>query len=256
MRSPLTIKALPASVFLCIALAFTQGPAPGFVVKDGDGQSLHGKIVKEALSSTLDSPNLNLVISCLDQKAQADAKDSPPAAAGSANQYSLKSVTSFVDREQKKILNYAAEADVSPASRYHCLKHLGQLLLVAEDFYSRSDYVEVQSARLTQKLGKAGFDPYNIELVDWNKLFSALKQNEAIIYGPAVQAKEDAKEGKAPLASTTYFKTARELAVRETSRQWEVLETLIKQRYHERAITILAALKQASCPSTEPEGLE
>ncbi len=145
---------------------------------------------------------------------------------------------------------------LQPVATTWGLKHFGQLLLAAQDFYSRSDYLEVQSARLSEKLGKNGFDPYNIELVDWNKMLAATKQNQALIYGPATQAKEDSTQGKAALASTTYFKAARELAVRETSRQWEVLETLIKQRYHDRAITILAALKQASCPATEPDGLD
>lgn len=127
---------------------------------------------------------------------------------------------------------------------------------MAQDFYSRSNYLEIQSAILSEKLGKDGFDPYNIELVDWNKLLNDLKRNEPVIYGPATQAKEDAGQGKKPLSSATYFKAARELAVHETSRQWEVLETLIKQRYHERAITILAALKQAGCPTTEPDSLD
>ena len=219
-----------------------------FDLKDSEGQSLHGRIVKDALSATLNDANLNLVIKCLDQKAVQQEKDGPL-----FSQQSFKSSIAFIDREQKKILNYAAEADVSPASRYHCLQHLGQLLYVAQDFYSRSNFIEVESDRLAEKFGKTGFDPYNIELVDWNKLDRAAKQNEALRFGPAVQDKENADKGKAALSETTYYKTARELAVRETTRQWEVLVTLIKQRYRERAITILAALKQASCSEADAD---
>jgi hypothetical protein len=109
---------------------------------------------------------------------------------------------------------------------------------------------------LTDKFGKTGFDPYNIELIDWNKLNNAEKKNEPVLFGPASQAKETAGQGKEPLAGSTYYKAARELAVRETSRQWEVLETLIKQRYRTRAINILAALRQASCPAQEPDDLD
>jgi hypothetical protein len=224
----------------------------GFATKDSDGQSLNGKIVKEALCATLNQSNLDLVISSLDQKATEQEK------AGLAlfDQQSFKSSVTFVDREQKKILNYAAEADVSPASRYHALKHFGQLLFVAQDFYSRSNFLEVESERLSDKFGKDGFDPYSIELIDWNKLLAATRQNQPLAFGPATQTKETATQGKAPLGTTTYYKAARELALRETGRQWEILETLIKQRYHGRAITILAALKQASCPATEPEDLD
>ncbi len=96
-----------ASVLICLILICSQGPATGFAVQDGDGQSLHGKIVKDALSSTIDPSNLNLVIKSLDEKA------------GAGEAQTIKTSVAFVDREQKKILNYAAEADTSPASRYH-----------------------------------------------------------------------------------------------------------------------------------------
>jgi hypothetical protein len=238
--------------FVLFGASQTYGLA--FVASDSDGQSLHGKIVKEALSSTLNGPNLDLVIRSLDQEATDQAKNATLTTGSDA--VSVRQSVAFVDREQKKILNYAAEADVSPANRYHCLKHFGQLLLVAQDFYSRSNYVEVESERLAEKLGKSGFDPYNIELVDWNKLTIASRQNQILAFGPATMAKEDPSQSKATLGATTYYKAARELAVRETAHQWEVLEALIKQRYHERAVTILAALKQASCPATEPDDLD
>jgi hypothetical protein len=227
-----------------------------FAPSDTDGQSLHGKIVKDALSATLNQANLDLVIRSLDQKAIEQTKEGTLPQGPLFSQQSFKSSVAFVDREQKKVLNYAAEADVSPASRYHCLKHFGQLLLVAQDFYSRSNYVEVEWQRLTEKFGESGFDPYNIELIDWNKLNNATKQNQPVAFGAATEAKESQAQGKAVLGSTTYYKAARELAVRETGRQWQVLETLIKQRYHDRAVTILAALKQASCPATEPDDLD
>jgi len=223
-----------------------------FASRDSDGQSLHGKIVREALSSTLNAANLELVIRCLDEQ----AKDKNEGESRLFTGNSLKSAINFIDREQKKVLNYAADADVSPASRYRCLKHFGALLFACQDFYSRSNYVEVQADRMREKFGNAAFDPYSIELADWNKLSNAFKENGASAYAPASQAKETADQGKAALATSTYYKTARELAVRETSRQWEVLETLIKNRYHQKAITILAALKQASCPAKEPDDLD
>ncbi|MBS2007734.1 MAG: hypothetical protein JST01_11880 [Cyanobacteria bacterium SZAS TMP-1] len=226
--------------------------ARAFTSRDSDGQSLHGKIVREALSSTLNSTNLDLIIKSLEAQARDKAEGESKLFGGP----SLKNVVLFVDREQKKVLNYAADADVSPASRYHCLKHFGELLFAVQDFYSRSNYVEVESEKMAGKFGKGAFDPYSIDLVDWNKLNVAQKQNGFIPYGPASQPKESADQGKVALANSTYFKTARELAVRDTSRQWEIIETLIKNRYHDRSVTILAALKQASVPAAEPDSLD
>jgi len=238
-------------IFILALLFFYSRPLPvsGFAERDQHGQSLHGTIVKDALSATLNQSNLALVIKSLDEEAKDAAMAADKLFAGN----SLKSGVFFVDREQKKILDYASDADTSPGSRYRCLKHLGQLLLVAQDFYSRTNYLEIQAAKLTAKSGPESFDPYNIELVDWNKLNTALRANQPLAYGSASQAKETAEEGKSALGDTTYYKAARELAVRETLRQWQILETLIKQRYREKAVTILAALKEASCPASEPE---
>lgn len=245
--------ALALALGLATNLAQSEtGRTWAFASRDAEGHSLHGKIVADALSSTLNAANLDLVIRCLEEQARDKNEGESKLFAGP----SLKSAVNFIDREQKKVLNYAGDADVSPAGRYRCLKHFGALLFAAQDFYSRSNYVELQAERMTEKFGKGGFDPYNIELADWNTLNNAFKQNGSIVYTSASQPKETAEQGKASLAASTYYKVARELAVRETSRQWELLETLIKHRYHERAITILAALKQASCPASEPDLLD
>ena len=54
--------------------------------------------------------------------------------------------------------------------------------------------------------------------------------------------------GKAALAKTTYFKVAKELAVRETTRQWSLLQALLKLKIPTRADLIVTSLKEASCP--------
>jgi hypothetical protein len=228
--------------------AFLPGAAYSFTA----GENIHSLIVKDALLSVLNENNLKLVISCLQE--QAGDRDLPADHLFSAGTF--RNSVNFIDREQKKTLDFAAQADVSQASRYHCLKHFGKLLFVAQEFYSRSDYIEIEAALEGHKKNAGSFNPYNIDLVDWSVLFNKIRKNEPLPYGPATIIKESEAQGNAPLANTTYFKTARELAVRETQRQWDLLELLIKRRYHERAANIIAALREASCPAKEPDSID
>ncbi|MBU6451157.1 MAG: hypothetical protein KGS72_05215 [Cyanobacteria bacterium REEB67] len=216
------------------------------------GENIHSLIVKDALLAVLNENNLKLVTNCL--QAQAGDKDLP--ADRLFTSATFKNSVNFVDREQKKALDFAAQADVSQASRYHCLKHFGKLLFVAQEFYSRSDYIEIEAAVAQYKKTDSAFNPYNIDLVDWSALINKIRKKEPLPYGPATITKENEEQTATPLGNSTYFKTARELAVRETQRQWELLELLIKRRYHERALTIIAALREASCPAEEPDSLD
>lgn len=222
-----------------VSLFFTP-VAFGFENKDAHGASLHGEMIREALANRLCPANLHLIEQSCD----------------SADDYfkggKLKSGLAHIDREQKKLLNYAGEADVSPEARYRTLKHFGIMLRAAQDFYSRTNYVELEVKKMQHKQGKA-FDPYQLELVDWSKLaqtngFEAMDQASKQMES-AVKASED-------LGAATYFKAARELALRETGRQWDVLQSLIKNRYRDKAITILTALKEAHCPDKEPDDLD
>ncbi len=202
-------------------------------------QSLHGNIIQESLSSTFAPDNLNLIIKSCDQADDADLL---------FQKNTIKRGLSYIEREQKKALNAANTADRSPADRFSALKHFGYLLRASQDFYSNSNYVELQVERLTNKFGNNNFDPYTIDLVDWNNVgtsHTALSEAEKM--------KNNARQGQETIGQSTYYKTARELALRETARQWDVFATLIRSKYPGRAQFIITALKEASVPEQEAE---
>jgi hypothetical protein len=115
---------------------------------------------------------------------------------------------------------------------------------VAQDFYSQSNYVELQAERLKEKLGPA-FDPYQIELVDWSKLnYSEYLKRGNKSLNDGGRPKENAEEGKDRLGSATYYKVAKDLATRESVRQWDLLMALIRQKYPKRSASIITALKE------------
>jgi hypothetical protein len=236
-----------ASLSALSILATTANSSQAFDLKEKDHpeQSLHGNIINEALASTISPVSLKLVVQSCDQAEDADML---------FNKSSFKRSMAYIEREQKKVLNAAFEADSSPAARYRTLKHFGIMLRAVQDFYSNSNYVEHEVAKRTNKLGVNRFDPYTIELVEWSKV-PTLMQSEPPL-GAAEIKKANASEGQEKIGQATYYKIARELALRETARQWDVLATLLKNRYQAKSLTIITALKQASVPDKEPEEID
>lgn len=220
--------------------------AQAFALKDKDGRSIHGSITREALGNKFSSKNLAVLIESGDQTL-------PSTGQFFFSKGKLKSSLSFLDREQKKIINYCHDADSNPKDRYRALKHLGALLRASQDFYSHSKYLELESERLKNRKDKT-FDPYQIDLVDWSKVtdpdYKALNGSTIDDGGRPMETEE---EGAEKLGGTTYFRAARELAVRETARQWDMLSTLIKRKYKDKSLTILTALREASAPSVDDD---
>lgn len=230
---------------LCLMVTATaSSQAFDLKEKDHPEQSLHGNIINEALASTISPNGLKLVIQSCDQAEDADML---------FNKNSFKRSLAYIEREQKKVLNAAFEADSSPAARYRTLKHFGIMLRAVQDFYSNSNYVESEVAKRTNKFGGNRFDPYTIDLVEWSKL-PALPPAQQ--FSTAEIKKNNSSEGQEKIGQATYYKVARELALRETARQWDVLATLLKNRYQAKSLTIITALKQASVPEKEPEEID
>jgi hypothetical protein len=206
-----------------------------------ESKNVHENLLKEALGNSFNQGNLKII------SKYCENPDDPLAIPQKNN---LARSIAFVDRQQKKILNLAREADQSSTARYLTLKNLGLLLRTVQDFYSLSDYVESQVVRSITKNGRGGFNPYQIELIDWPNLIHGSHQEKKmpIDLGPAVKAKESEEDCTVidPSSKATYFGTARELALRDSQRQWDVLSTLIANRYPKRALTILTALKEAT----------
>jgi hypothetical protein len=168
---------------------------------------------------------------------------------------SMSASVGFINREKTRALNLASEADTDLESRSDALRHFGLMIHCVQDFYLRSNYVELQ---LEQKQNKS--EPYNIALVDWSKIpdgYSGTSSGTRL-----TAAKQGATDdilnkdsgstsgGKQIVdGDVTYFKVARDLALRETQRQWNLFETLLRARCGSRAPAVVAALRQADTGS-------
>lgn len=221
---------------------------PGFAFSsfENQGGKLHAEITEEGLRGTVAAPNLKLIV---DANEAQDRKDGE-GARDHRRHFASKSVDSalaYIDREKKTALNYAAEADTDEESRAGALRHFGMFLHCAQDFYSQSNYVELQ---LQDPRLKA--DPLLIPLVDWSRVpsgYEGLIANAADSLDNATNFNKDnpnTDEGKKLAGKTSYYNIARELAIRETQRQWTLFETLIRSRCGERSAKIIAALREAT----------
>lgn len=211
---------------------------------DSNG-NIHEQIMKEALGNQFSATNLEIMIKASESQDAANSEGAKePRRHFDAK--TLQSSLAYIDREKKKILNYAQDADSSPDSRARVLHHMGLMMHTVQDFYSRSNYIELRFRQLKQS-GKLA-NPYDMDLVDWSKLPEGYDGGGETL-GLAEVKKETPEDGKQQLGSSTHHKVARELAIRETQRQWTSLESLLRNRYQGRATMIITALKEASCPS-------
>lgn len=236
LKKPLEAAKPAALVFMSLLIC-------GFAA-DNNG-NIHEQILKEALGNQFSATNLEIMIKGSESQ---DAANSEGAKEPRRHfdSTAVQSSVSYIDREKRKILNYAQDADSNPDSRARVLHHIGLMMHTVQDFYSRSNYIELRARQLKQT-GKLA-NPYDMDLVDWSKLPEGYDGGGEAL-GLAEVKKETPEDGKQQLGSSTHYKVARELAIRETQRQWTSLESLLRNRYQGKATAIITALKEASCPS-------
>ncbi|HEY9870023.1 MAG TPA: HET-C-related protein [Candidatus Obscuribacterales bacterium] len=263
VRSVVLALAFPLCLFVP-ALSSSSQPATG--------ASIHEEITREALKGTISDANLDFMIKAvISQEAPgSDGLAEPRRHFGDGN---FAAAVAYMDREKKQALNYAADADKDGENRGQVLRHLGLMLHTAQDFYIHSNYVELQLEDPRRKQ-----DPLGLELVEWARVpdgYVGKESGAALTAGWADTGKPPESSGSAGSAGgsrdnpgpskgkkaaggMTYLDIARELAVRETQRQWNLFEALVKGRFHERAGAIIAALKQEAIsadasPDASPE---
>lgn len=231
---------------------FSVTPALGFGSSDGTSANVHEEITREALTGILSETNLKVVIDAN----LAQDKSGSPGLAELRRHFGDEHITStlrFVEREKTRALNYACEADTDGQLRGQALAHFGELLHSVQDFYSRSNYLELMFNNSNYRN-----DPYSVPLVDWQKVpdgypgletFRAAKSETASF----VKDTGTTEGGKKVVSGkVTHFQVARDLAIRESQRQWNLFETMIRNRCGERAAAVIAALKQASPEAAKP----
>jgi len=204
----------------------------------------HADIVKQALYDVLSPGNLSFV-----QKVVAYQSQQSEPRRHFAD-VSLDKSKAYIDRESKVSINYASDADANVHSRERALMHLGFFMHTAQDFYCKSNYIELNIEAINKK--GATIDPYTAELVDWTKLDDYPGLQVAAEFD---KCSPETAEGRKKSGSVTYHDVARAMAIRETQRQWNLFEALVRRRYPARAATIMTAFKQASCPDVDLKSL-
>lgn len=225
-----------SAVLLLLSLCTPQAFAFG---SDSAG-NLHEQITQEALSGTICDANLKLI----QKGAIAADKQGTEKANDPRIHFKTGDVTKslgYVDREKRKILNYAMNADTDDKTRARALFHFGQFLHTLQDFYSRSNYIELKEGQYKDR-------PYEIDLPDWTDLLAQeTNSGTRLRFEGFDKSTPDSEEGKKSVAGTTYFRIARTLAERETQRQWNLMEALIRNKAGARANDVITALTQKTC---------
>jgi hypothetical protein len=211
-----------------------------------DNPDEHAAIVKEALYDKLCPGNLALL-----QKSAAyteGALELEPRKHCLDPQ--LAKSQAYVEREEKMAMNYAGDADSNVKDRERALFHLGQAMHTTQDFYCRSNYVELLAADAEAKHGS--IDPYNAPLIEW----SHVGDNPRLDAGRKELDKCSAEgEGGKMNGEKTFHYIAHSLAVRETERRFNQFEALVRRKWGTRATAILTAFKEASCPDVDLKSL-
>jgi hypothetical protein len=225
-----------SAVLLLLSICTPQVLAFG---SDSTG-NLHEQIVSDALSGTICDANLKLI-----QKGVVAAdKQGAESANDPRIHFKTGDVTKslgYVDREKRKILNYAMNADTDEKTRARALFHFGQILHTLQDFYSRSNYIELKEDQYKDR-------PYEMDLPDWTDLLNQeTNSGTRLRFEGFDKSTPESDEGKKAVAGTTYFKIARALAERETQRQWNLMEALIRNKAGGRANDVITALSQKPC---------
>ncbi len=241
---------------LCLTVLACQA-GHAFSSFDAEGGSVHGAILREALRGTVSNTNIEFMIAACNSQDLPDS-DWLKESRRHFDDGNFAGALAYIDREKRRALNYAGDADTDPDNRARCLRHFALVLHTVQDFYSRSNYVE-----LLLEDPRNQVNPYNVALVDWVKvpegyigsrsgscLQSGMRSGATIAnnvsYAELNKDNVDSPEGKRLAGGVAYFKVARDLALRETVRQWNLFEALIRSRYLRRSEAIIAALKAAS----------
>lgn len=216
----------------CVGAAYSFG-------SDETG-NIHEQLTMEALKGTICDANLKLIlkgVSAADFAGGEGANDP-------RRHFKTGEITkciAVVDREKKKVLNFAHTADTDEKTRARALFIFGQALHTLQDFYSRSNYIELREHQFKDDL-------FSMDLADWTDMQRAESKIGTLLkFEGFDKSTPTSEEGKKSISGTTYYKVARELALRETQRQWNLMETLIRNKTEKRANEVITAITSAPC---------
>ncbi len=231
-------KIMTLSLLLAGCSQLCAGQALSF--GSDEAGNIHEQITQDALKGTICDANLKLVIkgsSAADVAGAEGAKD--PRRHFKTGE--LAKCLALVDREKRKMINYAQNADTDEKARAKVLFLFGQILHTLQDFYSRSNYIELREKQFKD-------DIYSMEVADWTNLQDQeSKTGTHLKFEGVDKSLPTQDEGKKSVGGTTYFKVAKELALRESQRQWNLMETLIRNKAEKRGSDVITAITQSPC---------
>jgi Heterokaryon incompatibility protein Het-C len=238
--------AMAASLIACAPFVYALDTEPAVM-------GLHAGITKEALGETLCAGNLKAVM---------DANESQDAPGSEGEKEKRRhfegsvfpAALAYVNREKTRALNLSTEADSDGESRADALRHLGLMLHAVQDFYLHTNYVELALEDAHNKS-----DPYNIPLVDWSRIPDGYvgTKSGAKLAACETGSNDEAINKDSLMAAGgrvgvpgggTQYSVARDLAVRETQRQWNLFETLVRAKCAGRSSAVLTALRNVNAP--------
>lgn len=234
--------ALRNNIALALLVASAAQLSTGAVYSFGTDETgnIHEQLTQEALKGTICDANLKLVmkgVSAADAAGGEGANDP-------RRHFKTGEITkciALVDREKRKVLNFAHTADTDEKSRARLLFLFGQALHTLQDFYSRSNYIELREHQFKDDL-------YSMDLADWTEMQRAESKIGTLLkFEGFDKSTPTSEEGKKSISGTTYYRVARELALRETQRQWNLMETLIRNKTEKRANEVVTAITNAPC---------
>jgi hypothetical protein len=211
---------------------------------------LSEQVVREALGNQFCEANLN-VLAAGSALQPTNPKEAADDSFKCFRDPDLLKSLNYMERERRTIVKLCATADVDASARALALYHLGSLFRHAQDFYRGSNYVDLQVGELTGGGKEVTADMlYGMELVDWTSLLGILRNGERtkLKVEDASKGEPNSAEAKRLIGGVTYFSITRELSVRETQRQWKLLESLVRSQFKANAGTLLSSLQQAGVP--------
>jgi hypothetical protein len=229
-----------------LPIASSYLPAQAASLEKQNPVSIYRSVVDDSLGGTICDTNRKIIAdACAQNDAVLDYKNLPAATDGEANLVTAK-IFSYVERETRKIINFAGNADTSAEDRANALHHLGLLLRPMQDFYFRSNYLELKVEQGDPLRRPAPYDIEVLRLSQVGRDAQSISRN-GFEYGDIDKTQPNATQSKKIYEKATYHTIVKELAVKETQRQWNTIEQLIKVKFPQKSSQIITALKQSKC---------
>jgi len=245
-----SVAVLLLSSWLCpLQIAGICAPAKVTSLEKQNQVNIYSSVIDDSLSGTICDTNRKIIAdACAQNDSVLDYKTLTAAKGDEANPITAK-IFSYAERETRKIINFAGNADTSPEDRANALHHLGLLLRPMQDFYFRSNYLELKVEQGDPLRRPAPYDIEPLRLSQVGRDAQSISRY-GFEYGDIDKTQPNTPQSKKLYEKATYHAIVKELVVKETQRQWNTIEQLIKVKFPQKSAQIISALKQNKCSNS------